>query len=235
MFNANLPDRIPPTGRDPNLPGDRYGRLVLLEEVGGQACRLSVRKWFVRCDCGVDKLVSIQGLRSGHTTSCGCYALEVRAAVGRASAKHGLWDHPLYNTHNLMMQRCHNPEHKQFVGWGGRGITVCDRWRSVYNFIADMAPSYQPGLTLERVDNHSNYSPENCIWATYVAQARNRRSNRLVSYLGRNICLAEACEISGLPYDRACLRLRRGWHPSRALESIDFGSPIPEEPDKLSI
>jgi hypothetical protein len=228
MFNANFPDRVAPTGREPNFAGDRYGRLVLLGEVAGQGPR-SRRKWLCRCDCGVETQVVQEGLRSGNSTSCGCFQREWASDNGRARATHGLTKHPLYKTYNGMLTRCYDPENSRFADWGGRGITVCERWHSVENFIADMAPSHRPWLTLERVDNSKGYSPANCVWASYVQQNRNRRDNLLVSYIGKNICLAEAAEIAGLPYHRVHLRIyRRNWSIPRALESENFQAPLLE-------
>jgi hypothetical protein len=217
MFSSSIEGRTAPTGRAPNLQGDKYGRLALVSEVAGQSCRPSVRRWLCQCDCGEVRQVKLDNLRSGHSTSCGC-----------TTTTHGLGRHPLYPTHNTMMKRCYNPESGKFANYGARGIQVCERWHSVENFIADLSPSHQPGLSLERVDNNLGYSPENCVWATSEQQARNRRSNRLLSYQGRTICLAEACDISGLPYRRVNRRLGLGWSIPRALESSDFQEPLLE-------
>ena len=230
MFKSNIEGRLAPRGKEPNLPGDRYGRLTLVEEVAGQTCRLSVRKWLCRCECGVETQAHLNNLRGGRTTSCGCYQREAAASttLGRATT-HGLSQHPLYHTHNSMLRRCYNPEHKHFASYGGRGITVCERWLSVENFLEDMYPTYSPGLSLEREDNALGYSPENCVWATDLQQGRNQRRNRLVSYLGKNICLAEAAEIAGLNYRRVHNRLSQlGWPTQKALESENFSDPLPK-------
>jgi hypothetical protein len=225
MFNSNFPDRVAPKGREPNLPGDKYGRLTLVEEVEGQTCRLSWRKWAVVCECGEVRQVQRSDLRSGHTTSCACFMREVSSSIGRATATHGLENHPLYHTHSSMMKRCYNQKRKNFADYGGRGIQVCERWHDIRNFVADMAPSHQPGLSLERADNNAGYSPSNCVWATKIEQGRNKRNNRLIAYQGKNICLAEAREIAGLPYRQVYDRLRRGWPIEKALESEDFQEP----------
>jgi hypothetical protein len=132
-------------------------------------------------------------------------------------------------THSHMLDRCYNQKDPDFHSYGNRGIRVCERWHEIRNFISDMAPSHQPGLTLERANNALGYSPENCVWATRIEQGRNKRNNHLIAYQGRNICLAEACAIAGLPYNRVNDRLNKlGWPIPRALESTDFQLPLLE-------
>lgn len=85
-----------------------------------------------------------------------------------------------YETWSQIKQRCHNPDHRVYALYGGRGITVCDEWRNDYlQFLADMGRRPGPNLTLERVDNALGYSKGNCIWATRLTQAHNRRDNKL--------------------------------------------------------
>lgn len=88
---------------------------------------------------------------------------------------HNLTHHRLYKTWNVMIQRCSNPKATRFDLYGGRGIKVCERWHSVENFIEDMYPSYQEGLSIDRIDGNGNYEPSNCRWTTKVIQSRNTR------------------------------------------------------------
>lgn len=102
--------------------------------------------------------------------------------------RHGLSRHRLYATYIDMYKRCYNKNFEQYKDWGGRGIGICDRWNrdvvgminAINNFISDMYPSYQEGLTLDRIDNDGDYGPSNCKWATKQEQSENARSVKSV-------------------------------------------------------
>lgn len=121
-----------------------------------------------------------------------------------------LKENPEYRSWVGMRQRCGNHQNPAWHRYGGRGIAVALRWEVFENFLEDMGKK-PPGATLERVDNAAGYSKENCRWATYVEQNRNRRSNRLVTYMGIAMPLIEAAERSGLSYRMLRSRLGRGW------------------------
>ena len=112
-------------------------------------------------------------------------------AAADVNRKHGLWSHPLYATWQTMMARCHNEKTHNFQRYGGRGITVCERWHDVANFIADMGCRPE-GHSLDRINNDGHYSPENCRWASSVAQARNRPQAKLTEDQRNAILLAYA-------------------------------------------
>ena len=121
-----------------------------------------------------------------------------------------------YNSWHSMLKRCNRPEHWNYARYGGRGITVCDRWKTFENFLADMGerPS---GKTLDRQDNALGYSPGNCRWSTHKEQHRNKRSNRLVSWNGKTLTIAEWTETLGLSRGLLRQRLNRGWSVGDAL------------------
>lgn len=125
---------------------------------------------------------------------------------------------PEYNAWKNMRRRCYDAKRSDFARYGGRGIRVCERWMEFANFLADMGRRPGPSYSIERVNNDGHYEPGNCRWATKTEQARNRRSTRLVSWNGRQVSLAQACEEAGIDHDVVRARIHScGWSVERAL------------------
>lgn len=164
--------------------GDRFGRYAVIGEAPpkiwkrpGQKERRD-RRWKVRCDCGAENLVPAHQLKAGQSRSCGCLrSIVASARVGRKNPNfvHGeAGKTPTHSSWCSMIQRCTNPNATAFSVYGGRGIGICEEWRSFERFLADMGerPS---GTTLDRIDPDGDYEPGNCRWAGAKTQRRNQR------------------------------------------------------------
>jgi hypothetical protein len=145
--------------------GQRFGRLLVIEEAGRSASKKVM--WRCACDCGKETVVPAGGLVTGNTTSCGCVLKE-------KITKHGGWKNASYNTWRAMMRRCYKEQDKDYPRYGGKGVSVCERWHDYLNFVADMGEPVGDE-TLDRKDVYGNYEPDNCRWAGVKTQNRNLR------------------------------------------------------------
>jgi hypothetical protein len=207
----------------PLVPGQPFGRL---EVVRLSARRTGCVAWYwVRCRCGVEKEVRIYNLLKGKTQSCGCLNRERSSA---AHTTHGATRHGArpteYGIWSAMLKRCHCPTNKKYNLYGGRGITVCDRWRHDFAaFLADMGPRPSGKHSIERADNSKGYDPGNCRWATQAEQMRNTRCTRNITYNGRTMCLKDWAAEVGIHHRSLAYRLNRGWPLETALSAPPRG------------
>lgn len=180
-------------------PGDIFGYWTLLN----YHCKGS---WFAECVCGKIKLVNISHLTSGRSKSCSC----------QTKGTHRMTDTPSYRSWAKAKCRCTNPKDDRYKDYGGRGITMCQRWRdSFQNFLEDMGPRPE-GYSLERIDVNGDYCPDNCKWATPEEQYNNLRSQRDKGYPKSIKTMAKEY---GLTYGTLQSRLYRGWPLDTALKT----------------
>jgi hypothetical protein len=146
---------------------------------------------------------------------------KTRSDKGRpASHGYSITHSKLYNIYFLMRRRCQNQTDPAYHKYGARGIDVCLEWQEPVAFCRWAVDNgYIPGLTLERVDNSKGYSPANCTWASRTAQARNRRSNRVITFDGRTQALAAWAEQIGISAHTLGERIRK---TERAGDALDF-------------
>lgn len=130
---------------------------------------------------------------------------------------HGLTKHPMFKRWSRMHQRCNDKNDPAYARYGGRGITVCERWKNFPDFLEDMGEC-PLGHTLERLNNDLGYTPENCVWATRAAQARNRNRTILLEYKGQKQCMADWAAHLGLNPQSLKERIQR-WGVELALST----------------
>lgn len=188
-----------------NLVGLRFGSLVVKEKVASSKHKHA--RWLCLCDCGNTSIALTGHLKRGSHKTCGC---------GRFRT-HGMSNTSIYHVWQKMHDRCKNEKEKYFYNYGGRGIKVCEDWSSFENFYRDMGATYEYGLQLDREDNNSGYSKKNCRWVTRLVNNRNKRTNVLVEYKGREVTLIEASELSGINKWTIVSRAQAGLRESTGL------------------
>ena len=124
---------------------------------------------------------------------------------------HGLSETTEYRAWLNMKQRCFNPNHKFYSHYGGRGITVCDRWLNLDNFLADMGSRPTVKHSLDRINNDADYCFDNCRWATKAEQQNNQRSNRLITIGCVTLTIAQWTKEMGFGETIIFMRLKSGW------------------------
>jgi hypothetical protein len=195
------------------LPGERFGRLIVLS-----ACikngRISYRDCL--CDCGNKVSVQVSRLVRGTTTSCGCYHREKSAIVcTERNTTHGLSkeDKQLYRAWKGMRSRCYCITNPSYPRWGGRGITCCSEWND-YSLFREwsLKNGYEPNkkLTIDRIDNDGNYTPDNCRWTSRREQSRNRSSNVWLTIDGKTLLQEDWSRLTGVSSALINQRLKNG-------------------------
>lgn len=198
-----------------DLTGKRFGSRVV-KSFAGTHVRQAM--WNCLCDCGRMDVIGGKKLRSGLSGQC-----RECAWVTHGHARNGPRT-PEYKAWLSMMERCTCKTHKQYPDYGGRGITVCERWtgeQGFTNFLADMGLRPSKSHSIDRFpDNNAGYCKENCRWATRREQMRNTRKNRMITFNGETFCVAEWAVKIGLHREVLRGRLERGWTLERALQPL---------------
>lgn len=198
-----------------DLSGKIFGKLIAIRRLQEKESDGSFL-WNCRCECGIEVSVSVSDLNSAQKTMCGnCRIL----AIGNANRTHGMSNSRLYRIWTHMGDRVNNPNHEHYENYGGRNITICDRWKIFENFQADMGPTYQEDLTIDRINNDGNYDPSNCRWANSEQQARNRRNTIRLTHNGITQSVDDWADQFGISKATLLYRLNAGWSIEEILVS----------------
>jgi hypothetical protein len=191
--------------------GARFGLLVFVEYTQAVGSNRYAR---FKCDCGgvVERRASL--VKRGGIKSCGCLP-------GGPGKRHGHCSDgkstKTYECWRAMLDRCSNSKNKSFKDYGARGISVCDRWLTFENFLADMGEAPE-NLSIDRYPNNDgNYEPGNCRWATVAQQNSNKRGNTVLEFDGKKATIAEWSAMTGIKDCTISERLRHGWSVEKAL------------------
>jgi hypothetical protein len=196
-----------------DLLGKTYGNLTVIsfDQVKNQK-----GFWLCRCACGNITSVPRGDLSTGHTLSCGCLNRMISALTklthgeSKKTKEYTAWVH--------MKGRCTNKNDSHYCYYGGKGITVCERWSNSYeNFLMDMGRAPTQNHSLDRKNVHGDYEPTNCRWATPIQQANNTTRNCFLSYNGEIKTISEWAKIAKINRETLVRRLNLGWDLSDAL------------------
>lgn len=203
-------------GKAIDLTGQRFGRWTVLEHAPNRNKQNNRHTyWSCLCDCGSIANVRALDLQRGHSRSCGCLSKEI---AGNRFLSHGRYNTRLYSVWSNMITRCYNPNSQKYPHYGGRGISVCEEWRTFSVFCEwALNNGYTDDLTIDRIDVNGNYEPANCRWVSWIVQERNRTNNHVVTLNGQTKCLTEWCNIYGISRGTVGTRIHRGWSVEDAL------------------
>jgi len=205
-----------------NIKGHTYGLLTVIRKVNSRESGNGSIMWKCKCQCGNTTLVSSNSLRTGNTKSCGC--LHKPHGDSHSDKLYVVWKN--------IKDRCYKPTTANYDRYGGRGIRMHKTWKRDYIAFRDYvlalpnAPKDDQRLvgadrlrrSLDRINNDGHYTPGNLKWSSAKQQARNRRTNRYVTFNGKRVVLAELCEKHGANYQLVWQRLNRDkWPLDRAL------------------
>ena len=202
-----------------NITNMKFGKLTAIRTNGFyQSPSRKHILWLCRCECGKEKTVRLNSLRSGKLQSCGCLLKEGNNKThGMAS---GIKRTPEYIAWCRIKQSCLNKTSPNYFLYGERGITVSDEWKNSFEtFFADMGLKPNKNYSIDRIDNSKGYSKENCRWTTNFIQARNKRNNRFYKLDDMNMCMADWANYLGISFATLNERLTK-WTLEKSLTTF---------------
>jgi hypothetical protein len=201
-----------------DITGKKFGRWTVIKFVKAiprynENGSIKSRKlyYLCKCDCGNERIVVSENLKSGKSKSCGCIRKE-----NPNFKTHWLSNTRLYTVYVGMKARCYNPNNSSYKNYGERGITVCDEWLKDFKAFYDWAiangydkTAKRGECTLDRINNNIGYTPENCRWVSQSLQNNNTRRNKLIKFRNEIHTLKEWSVLLSLPYTTLSSRLNK--------------------------
>lgn len=188
--------------------GKKFGRLTAIRKG-------APHKWFFLCECGNEKEIVYEDVKQGKTTSCGCFRSE---ATSERLSSHGHANRGAqtraYRIWCAAKTRCTNPNTPGWDRYGGRGITMCDRWINSFEAFLDDMGEPPEGMIIDRIDNNGNYEPGNCRWATIEEQSINKEKVTKVEWEGKTYTLKSYSKLRGVGYTSMWKFMKKGTFPS---------------------
>lgn len=200
-----------------DLTGKQFGVFKVIKNVEEQQ---NHTRWLCKCVCGKEKILFTNNLKTCSYLSCRCGNKEINQKDNnqRKLEKHGASTTREYRCWIEMRARCNNKTHRAYDAYGGRGITVCNRWEKFGNFLEDMG-SVQENKSLDRIDNNQGYFKENCRWADQNAQCNNRRNNVFMTVGCCRLTIAQWANELSMNHSLILTRLKKGWEPERIIST----------------
>lgn len=197
-------------GKKIEMVGYEFSGCVVIKEIGRDKDKKVT--WLCICNCGNEFIATGKHIRTGDVKSCGCYKRSVMSGQGIKNKTHGQSKTRLYSIWHGMKKRCALEGDTSYKNYGGKGISVCDDWKESFESFRDwsLLNGYTDKLTIDRIDSTGNYTPENCRWANWNEQARNRSNNSKVVYKGKLITQSEVAELAGISKELVYYRKNNG-------------------------
>ena len=209
---------------NPLFPGQKFGRLTVVslhhiyKYISPKGEKWNKYYYLCKCDCGKEVVIEKSSLKTKRgPKSCGCLRLEKALD---ANIIHGKTYTPLYYIWTAMKARCYNKNNKSYKNYGGRGISMCEKWKNDFMSFYDWSISngYKEKLSIDRINNNGNYDPYNCRWATRKEQQRNTRKNHIIEYNGEKHCISEWAEKFGININTLRVYLWKGMTIKEVIE-----------------
>lgn len=196
-----------------DMTGQKRGRLTVVERVDNNS--QGQTQWRCICECGNECITTGVYLRNGHTKSCGCLCADMLRDL---RTTHGESTSRIYRIWRDILRRCEDPRRRGYADYGGRGITICDEWKTYETFRDwSLANGYAEDLSVDRIDNNKGYCPENCQWTNDITQANNKRNNVVIAIDDKTLTMAQWSRETGIPYSALQHRIAMGWEPKDAV------------------